>query len=174
MNSLSEIIDMAKSTQNIASDRKLAKLLDVDQKSVSGWRCGKTWPNDENIIKLAYLANIPAHEAVLLVSLMKAPDNVKPIYEDILKKVTASIAVSACLCVLFSANPAVASTPSPVNETPKRMYIMENNRRIRKGGLFNIIKALKDLCKPLQKYANRFLSLHNYHMSINTCEILKC
>lgn len=68
-------INRALELNNINSERKLARCLDISNSALTLYKLGQRCPTDTTIIKLAQLANIPVEQALIDLNMWRNSDN---------------------------------------------------------------------------------------------------
>lgn len=126
MHDTGSLLDAAKSRQAIPSDYKLAKALGVSQARISGYRIGKSRPDDLTARKIAELADLDEGYVVACLHAERAQnEEARGLWEGIAKRLERAglAAVTAVFALLFFGNPdagALAKSPdsaSPVVKT---------------------------------------------------------
>lgn len=106
MRTIDNYIDKAREKTGATSDRNLAKILDIDNSSITHWRTKRSWPADDTISKLAELAGIPQDEALLELNAWRSTGETQNIYKRLIEKLNG---VLTLLIIVFAA---LHSTPS--------------------------------------------------------------
>ncbi len=109
---INALLDLAKSLNNIESDYRLAKILNVSQPTIPGYRAGRSLPDDKRAIQLANLAGLDPEKLVFEMHLARAkcPEETA-FWADMLKKlggVAATIFIGAS--IICAPNTAEANT----------------------------------------------------------------
>lgn len=68
-------INRALELNDINSERKLARCLDISNSALTLYKLGQRCPTDTTIIKLAQLANIPVEQALIDLNMWRNSDN---------------------------------------------------------------------------------------------------
>lgn len=68
-------INRALELNNINSERKLARCLDISNSALTLYKLGQRCPTDTTVIKLAQLANIPVEQALIDLNMWRNSDN---------------------------------------------------------------------------------------------------
>lgn len=86
-----ELLDRAKALAGDVSDYRLAKLLGVDQTTMSGYRIGRSAPKNPVAMRLGALAGVDPAEAVAWVNLERAasPED-REVWEIMLSRLSAT------------------------------------------------------------------------------------
>lgn len=125
MRTIDDYCDAAKKMQNIPSDGKLAIALNVNHSAVSQWRTKRTWPSDSTMVRLAMLAGVDPHEALVDAAIWRNGNDgvVQSLWSDLKKKLTP---IAAMLC-LFMGLSAALPPPAKAADMPRaHLLIMEN------------------------------------------------
>lgn len=96
-------INRALELNNINSERKLARCLDISNSALTLYKLGQRCPTDTTVIKLAQLANIPVEQALIDLNMWRNSDNPEALqaYQNIKKSLTgfsALTSISLFLC----------------------------------------------------------------------------
>lgn len=128
MLTIAELIAAAKAGASIPSNYKLARALDVPEKTVQRWNAGHTLPRDDNAAKLAELAKLDPGVVLASVRALRAESpHMKGVWSSIADRLGASTAAAVILSALFSASPdasAMAKAPADGASMAHRLYIM--------------------------------------------------
>lgn len=130
MLTIAELIAAAKAGAALPSNYRLARALDVPEKTLSRWNAGHNLPDDENAAKLAHLAGIDPGVVVASIRAQRADKpEVRALWAGIAARLANSTAVAGAviLSALFSASPdasAMARTPADGASMAHRLYIM--------------------------------------------------
>lgn len=83
-------INRALELNNINSERKLARCLDISNSALTLYKLGQRCPTDTTVIKLAQLANIPVEQALIDLNLWRNSDNPEALqaYQNIKNSLT--------------------------------------------------------------------------------------
>ncbi len=98
INSITDYIDTAKARSGAKSDRKLCDLMEVSPVWANNTRKG-TLPTEKTMLKLAAIAGIPPHKALLDLNLWRSSGQAKMVYKQIadsLKGATLALLLMAC------------------------------------------------------------------------------
>jgi len=91
MLSTTDLLDLAKARAGGVSDYRLAKLLEVEQVTVSNYRTGRSQPKNPIAMRLAELCGLDAAEVVLWVNLERASsDSDRAVWQMLLARLKAS------------------------------------------------------------------------------------
>ena len=107
MNTIDFYIDNAKTIYRVDSDRKLSIALGLNPSSVSTWRVGRSYPNDDTMVKLAKMAGVSEAQALLELSYWRSEGETKKVYHSIWEKVAKtavkSVTLFACSTAILTA-----------------------------------------------------------------------
>lgn len=96
---LSEYLDRARANHGLRSDRELGRLLGFQGAAISQWRSKRSWPTEENMVRLADLAGVERQQAIIELAMWRAASpEVRSTYEairDALAKTGSLVAVAA-------------------------------------------------------------------------------
>lgn len=105
-----EYLDAIKSKTGVPSDYAIAKVLGITRASVSNYRNGHTYFDDDICVKVASILEIPEIEVVLNIHAERSTNViVKASFKEVLKQLGT---VAATLLIASGIN---LSTPSPAN-----------------------------------------------------------
>lgn len=86
-------IDAAKARQHFKSDRELSRALGAKGNPVTQWRCRRSWPADDTMLRLADLAGLdPVNSLMDLNRWRAASSNVRSVYERIAHRLSGTAA----------------------------------------------------------------------------------
>ena len=119
MNDMVRYLEGVKAKLGIKSDRALGVKIGMSSPAITSIMQGVTLPSDENCLKLAKLAGDDPEKVLLLANKSRAPENSKPYWDSILRKVAAS-----SLVILFVLVVAPAVFPSPAQGADFTVYIL--------------------------------------------------
>jgi len=126
------LIDKARENHDINSDRKLAEFMGLKNSAVSYWRNGKSWPTDDNIVKLAELAEIDPEHVLIELAIWRSEGPAKAVWMEIEKRLLQAAAVLVGLIILTAPDAAHAASfaagqiANKVTYALDTVYIMEN------------------------------------------------
>lgn len=130
------LISAAKLHAGIPSNYKLARALDVPEKTVSRWNAGHNLPDDENAAKLAQLAGLDAGVVVASIRAQRSDaPHMREFWEHIAQRlqgagaVVVAFGICAVLSLWTSGVPdagayVVAQASSPVDNVFSLIYIV--------------------------------------------------
>lgn len=126
-----DLLAAAKAAQGLPSNYRLARALDVPEKTVQRWNTGRNTPDDENAAKLAALAGLDAGYVLACIAAERAAEGpASAVWKAVADRLHhgAVAALLAFLALFVGGGPdagAMAATPSPtVNSTSGSLYIM--------------------------------------------------
>jgi len=97
MNTIPELLDLAKNRNSLKSDRELARRLDLT--AVHAYRTKGVIPDDTTALKLADLCGLPPEQVLITCHLAKAESGaVHEVWNKVLK-----MAVNACFVLIMGA-----------------------------------------------------------------------
>jgi len=131
MKNITDYIDIAFKRSGAKSDRKFCDLMRVNPTWVNATRKGKL-PTDENMLKLAELAGIPPHIALLDLNVWRSKGKTQAVYKRLIQAVE-TVSLSAFVFFISSA-PALASSSND-----EALYYILRKRR---GVLINCFLTL--------------------------------
>lgn len=125
---LDEYVDRAKEVRGFASDRALARDLDVSHNLISQYRTKRAWPSDKLMVKLAHLADVDPEIALLDLCQWRAEGEARGFYEHILKLIedSKSGANAAAIALLFLTGAlfvSPAQAEQSVNKSPRNISL---------------------------------------------------
>jgi hypothetical protein len=108
MQTIPELLDLAKKRKGLSSDRALAKALELT--AVHHYRTKGVIPDDETAIRLAELCGLPAEQVLITCHLLKAPSGeVMDVWRSVFKK-------AVNLAIVLAALVSVAPCPADAGE----------------------------------------------------------
>ena len=118
MQTISELLDLAKKRNAISSDRKLGRALGIE--GVHRYRQGIVYPSDKTCAALSELTGVPAKAIIASVHMQTAPtENIREIYKQWMDQaMAAGLAFVFALGMLSAPAPAAASTGQQAASTP--------------------------------------------------------
>ena len=131
MQTVTDLLDQVKINSGIASDYKLAQVLNLTQNTISNYRHGRSRPDDLVLSRLAQLGNIPMEQVELLaVSLQverASTDEARTLWKSIAERLQASgtihaVALALLIGVGFTSSPNAEATVTEGKTAP--LYIM--------------------------------------------------
>lgn len=105
MHTIQELLDAAKIHSSIKSDYRLAKVLEVTEKTVANWRHGRSIPDEANAFLLAKWSGLdPFYVLACCKSVSSIPDESKSLWLGLVKRLEApaAAAVIAIFAVLLT------------------------------------------------------------------------
>lgn len=130
-----ELLDRAKKAQGIESDYRLAQVIEVTKAAVSGWRQGRSHPDDEIAARLAEMAGAnPASVIAELHAARAKTPAARAIWMNMARQLRHAVAAvmlalgTAMLLIAPNPQGAQAATPSPAENSFSGLYIMSNFR----------------------------------------------
>lgn len=100
IDSFTDVLSLIRSGFSLDSDYQIAKLLGISRERVSGWRTGKSFPDDSMILRIENLLNYPPGSLLfeLHAARSKCPDAAN-IFHQTAKKIAAGV---LCFMLVFS------------------------------------------------------------------------
>nr|BDD47370.1 hypothetical protein 1 [bacterium] len=120
MRDINFYLDAAKKHLQVDSDRGLSKKLGYTTANVCNWRKERSFPPETLIIQLSEWAGVPAEQALLDLTIWRASEEARPIYERMFQRVTEMATVTAVALPLLTASPAYAKKGELTNSLPIR------------------------------------------------------
>ncbi len=111
-------IDAAKTRAGVGSDRQLGFLLGLSASAVCAWQRGRSWPDDETMVRLAALAGVAADEALLDLNIWRAKEPARAVYLGMLKRHALGLLALAIIWPLFGANAGELTANRPTALVP--------------------------------------------------------
>lgn len=110
MSIVATLIDKARARSGITSDNALAARFDLHRQSISKWRTGDAYPDEENIVELATMAGDDPAEWLVAIKAVRTEGAAGKVWSQLAKKLAAS-AIAILLVAGFSiGSPGKAST----------------------------------------------------------------
>ncbi len=101
-------------------DAEIAEKLGIKPSSMNHIKYGMTVPKDETCRRLAELAGDPPEKVLLLAAESRAPEALKPVWHNIIKKMAKSGLFTLMLLVFFNFSVFLAEIPNIHYATQKR------------------------------------------------------
>ena len=127
-----EYLDLAKARNELSSDRQLGAALGINSRNLSTLRRGNWHPAPDTMVKIAELAGIEPHEALMQLAQWTAKsEKTRQIYAEIWDKISPmrdTAAALLMLCILSFSAPVDARTDGAHRDMASEpMYIMGNS-----------------------------------------------
>ncbi len=119
MSDLVKYLVGVKAKTGIKSDNELARRLKITSAGINTIMRGRVVPSDKTCLRIAELAGDDPEMVLLLANKSRAPEQSKPYWDSILRKVAA-----ASLVILFILVVAPAVFPSPAQGADFTVYIL--------------------------------------------------
>ena len=101
-----ELLKLAKDSQDIPSNYRLARVLDVPDTTVMRWNTGRSRPDDETVIRLANMANIDSGYAIASIHAERCSDeSMRNVWKSIADRLQIISTVTATSLILISVSP---------------------------------------------------------------------
>lgn len=99
-------INKALERNDIKSERKLAKILDISNTALTLYKTGQRCPTDTTIIKLAQLADIPVEQALIDLGMWRNSGNPEAlkVYQNIKNLLTGFSGLTSILLILCNSS----------------------------------------------------------------------
>lgn len=95
MHTTQELLDAAKTHSSIHSDYRLAKVMDVTEKTVANWRHGRARPDELSAVKLSNLAGLDPMYAIACIQAERATKpEIKTLWLTLAKRLQTPVAVA--------------------------------------------------------------------------------
>ncbi len=156
MKTVADYVQIAMEKHSIKSEGQLSLSLGLSRVSVNTWMTGRSFPNDQTMIKLAEMCDISKEQALLELSYWRADGEVKTTYKSILDKMKSAACVLGLLAIM--PNSANAESPAPEKVSPVNSAFVYYGKysKLFKRGFIKFIKALENglftHCNPLRAY----------------------
>lgn len=137
MISLDALLDIAKSKNNLTSDRHLGRAIGVTPPVICSYRTGRSIPSDETVIKLCEITGFDPEQTLLEFAAMRTTGKAATTYLSIARKLSATAASLILIGLL--------SLPSPSHAGQSSCFSAQNFI------LWKILKRLLTQCLHLQK-----------------------
>lgn len=83
---VSWLMDEAKSRQGLRSDRALAQHLRFPRSSMTHWRMGYGFPNDQSALRLCKAASFPQDAGLVILHMLRSSGDEAAIYARIMRR----------------------------------------------------------------------------------------
>lgn len=107
MRKITDYIDMAKERSGVKSDRKLCAMLGMSDMWVHQVKKHRALPSDDTMLKLAEIAGIPPHEALLDLNILRSTGKAQAVYKKLSAAAEKAVKVNilpALLTVIIVSN----------------------------------------------------------------------
>lgn len=121
-----QLIDAAKRAQGIPSNYRLARVLNVPDKTVQRWNTGTNRPDDEMAARLAEMAGLDAGQVVASIRAERAePGPMRDMWADVASRLARAGAAASVACITWTGSPdALACSPGQLIDQAARIWIM--------------------------------------------------
>lgn len=109
MKTLTAYLDRARNRAGLKSDRQLSLALGHTGPTVWRYRGGRDFPDDETMIKLAELGELPIDKAIIDLNIWRAKS---PVVKQLYTRIAATIMVAFFIVLINGNAKATVSTPS--------------------------------------------------------------
>lgn len=93
MSIVAALIDKARARSGITSDNALAARFDLHRQSISKWRTGDAYPDEENIVELATMAGDDPAEWLVAIKAVRTDGAAGRVWSQLARKLGAAAAV---------------------------------------------------------------------------------
>lgn len=137
MNAIALLLDKARMNRSLATDLALADFLHVKRQTVSLWRKGTAYPEEDRIAQLAELAGDDPAVWFVTVKVERATGEAAKVWRKIAKQmsIAACLAIAVALGGIHEAKAATTAEPGVVQAIHYAQLLMRRFRAWLAGGI---------------------------------------
>ncbi len=120
MNAVNKLLDKAKQTCSMSSDAALAERVEVSRQQLSRWRKGHDSMPDDQIARIARIANSDAGEWLVLIESEQAKGEAKKAYGSLVRR----LGIAALLAMLATTSQAAENGHSGQRSTSQSLPVL--------------------------------------------------